>query len=129
MAAIAAARNATSVLPKPTSPQMSRSMERPEPRSVSVSSIARPWSSDRLICGDDEPVHGAARAQIRERLVDRAALVLGLRIGKARAEFLELSGRRDHGLARPQLALGRDAHQLPGDLVDTLLGARLAVLP
>ena len=40
-----AARSATSVLPKPTSPQISRSIGRPEARSSSVASIAVCWSS------------------------------------------------------------------------------------
>ncbi len=45
MAAMKAARNATSVLPKPTSPQISRSIGRPEARSASTSAMARSWSS------------------------------------------------------------------------------------
>ncbi len=40
-----AARSATSVLPKPTSPQISRSIGRPVARSSSVASIAVCWSS------------------------------------------------------------------------------------
>ena len=40
-----AARSATSVLPKPTSPQISRSIGRPEARSSSTSAMARCWSS------------------------------------------------------------------------------------
>ena len=40
IAATKAARSATSVLPKPTSPQISRSIGRPEPRSLMVASIA-----------------------------------------------------------------------------------------
>ena len=40
-----AARNATSVLPKPTSPQISRSIGRPVLRSFTVASIAACWSS------------------------------------------------------------------------------------
>ena len=45
MAATKAARSATSVLPKPTSPQTSRSIGLPDSRSASTSSIARSWSS------------------------------------------------------------------------------------
>ncbi len=45
IAATKAARNATSVLPKPTSPQISRSIGRPEPRSLIVASMAASWSS------------------------------------------------------------------------------------
>ena len=45
MAATKAARRATSVLPKPTSPQIRRSIGRPEARSSSTSEIARVWSS------------------------------------------------------------------------------------
>ncbi len=45
IAATKAARNATSVLPKPTSPQISRSIGRPEARSSSTSAMARAWSS------------------------------------------------------------------------------------
>ena len=40
-----AARSATSVLPKPTSPQISRSIGRPELRSLIVVSMAASWSS------------------------------------------------------------------------------------
>ena len=45
MAATKAARNATSVLPKPTSPQTSRSIGRPLARSSMVSAMALSWSS------------------------------------------------------------------------------------
>ncbi len=45
IAATKAARSATSVLPKPTSPQISRSIGRPEPRSLMVASMAASWSS------------------------------------------------------------------------------------
>ena len=41
MAATKAARSATSVLPKPTSPQIRRSIGRPEARSSSTSAMAR----------------------------------------------------------------------------------------
>ena len=44
-AATKAARMATSVLPKPTSPQTSRSMGVPDARSSSVSAMAFNWSS------------------------------------------------------------------------------------
>ena len=43
-AAAAVARSATSVLPKPTSPQASRSIGRPEARSRKVSAMALAWS-------------------------------------------------------------------------------------
>ena len=45
MAATKAARKATSVLPKPTSPQISRSIGLPDPRSVRTSAMALSWSS------------------------------------------------------------------------------------
>ena len=45
MAATKAARSATSVLPKPTSPQISRSIGRPLAMSSSTASIAASWSS------------------------------------------------------------------------------------
>ena len=45
IAATKAARSATSVLPKPTSPQTSRSIGLPAPRSAITSAIARSWSS------------------------------------------------------------------------------------
>ncbi len=45
IAATKAARSATSVLPKPTSPQISRSIGRPAAMSSSTSAIARDWSS------------------------------------------------------------------------------------
>jgi hypothetical protein len=45
MATQKAARSATSVLPKPTSPQISRSIGLPEDKSSSTSPMARCWSS------------------------------------------------------------------------------------
>ena len=45
MAATKAARRATSVLPKPTSPQISRSIGLPDDRSSSTSAMACSWSS------------------------------------------------------------------------------------
>ncbi len=45
MAATKAARSATSVLPKPTSPHTSRSMGRPDPKSPSTASMEVSWSS------------------------------------------------------------------------------------
>ena len=45
IAAMKAARSATSVLPKPTSPQISRSIGRPEARSASTAAMAASWSS------------------------------------------------------------------------------------
>ena len=45
MAAAKAPRIATSVLPKPTSPQISRSIGRPDARSSNVASMAFSWSS------------------------------------------------------------------------------------
>jgi hypothetical protein len=45
MAATKAARSATSVLPKPTSPHTRRSIGRPLARSAITSPIARCWSS------------------------------------------------------------------------------------
>ena len=45
MATTKAARMATSVLPKPTSPQISRSIGVPLPRSSSTSPMAFSWSS------------------------------------------------------------------------------------
>ena len=45
IAATKAARSATSVLPKPTSPQTSRSIGAPDSRSPSTSAIAFSWSS------------------------------------------------------------------------------------
>ena len=44
-AATKAARSATSVLPKPTSPHTSRSMGLPEARSASTASMLVAWSS------------------------------------------------------------------------------------
>ena len=45
MAAIKAARKPTSVLPKPTSPQIRRSIGRPLPKSSITASMASSWSS------------------------------------------------------------------------------------
>ena len=77
----------------------------------------------------DQPVHRLARRQVAERVLDRAQLVLGLGIGKARGELLVKALGRDQRLARMQLALGGDADELAGDLADALLDPRLARLP
>ena len=77
----------------------------------------------------DEPVHRPAGAEVVERRLDRALLVLRLVIGKAGAEFVvEAVG---HGEARRGLghALGGDADELAGHLAHALLQPRLARLP
>ena len=74
----------------------------------------------------NEAIHRLARGQIRQRLLDRAQLILGFGIGEARLEFgIEPLGRNER-LARPQLPLGGNADQFAGDLADALLDARLA---
>ena len=98
IAATKAARNATSVLPKPTSPQTSRSIGRP-------------------------------LRQILDRVGDGLLLILGLLIGKARAEFVIEAVRRIDRRQRFQLARGGDADQFGRDLAHPLLHARLALLP
>ena len=77
----------------------------------------------------DQPVHRLARGQIRQGVVDRVQLVLGLGIREASGELLvDPFGRRQQ-FARAQLALGGDADQLAGDIADALLDPRLARLP
>ena len=76
-----------------------------------------------------QPVHRPAGREIVEHRIDGGELVLGLVIGKARAELVigALLGREPGRLA--QLALGRDLDQLARHLADALLHARLARLP
>ena len=96
MAATKAARSATSVLPKPTSPQISRSIGRPEAMSSSTASIAAQLVLGLLV--------GEAGGEL---LVDARAA------GRAPCPC---RGR----------ALGRDLDQLAGQLADPLLDLGLA---
>ena len=98
-AAAKAARSATSVLPKPTSPQISRSIGRP---AVEIVAASRRWRP----AGPRSPRRGSAR-----RIRRRCPVAAG-------------SSRR---LA--QLPLGRDLDQLARHLADALLHLRLARLP
>jgi len=58
-----------------------------------------------------------------------ALLVVGLGIGKARAELVVAAFRRRQRQAGSDLALGGDADQLVGDVADALAHPRLARLP
>ena len=77
----------------------------------------------------DQPVHRPARGEIGERVLDRARLVLGLRVREARAEFGEQPLGRLHRVAVPEPPLGRDADQGMRDLGDAPLDPRFALLP
>ncbi len=76
MAATKAARNATSVLPKPTSPQISRSIGRPEAMSSSTSAMARAWSSVSA---------NGKRAQNSSKLPSAGAMISASRTFRAAA--------------------------------------------
>ena len=99
MAAMKAARNATSVLPKPTSPQTRRSIGRP------AVEIAEHGVDRGLL------VFGLLVGETGAEFVDS--------MPGATLSF----GRR------AQLALGRDLDQLMRDFADAALHARLARLP
>ena len=78
----------------------------------------------------DQPVHRPALLQIVEHRFDGGKLVLGLLIGKARAEFVirrlrAAAGHRRACSSRAAAVLIR----LLGDLADALLELRLARLP
>ena len=77
MAATKAARRATSVLPKPTSPQISRSIGWPEAKSPSTSSMAASWSSvsskgKRAQNSSKTPCGGVTASVVR---MDRSAAI------------------------------------------------------
>ena len=77
----------------------------------------------------DQPVHRLAAFQIAQHIGNRAFLVVGLLVLEAVEElvvdaFLDFEHRR-----LLERALGRDLHQLAGDLADALLEAGAALLP
>ena len=76
-----------------------------------------------------QPVHRLAGREIRQHLLDRPFLVLGLLKDEARRELVIKTDRRLDRLALHGGAPGRDLDQLAGDLLDALLDARLALLP
>ncbi len=76
-----------------------------------------------------KPVHRPAGAEIVERRLDGARLVLGLVVGEAGAEFVvePFRGREPRGGARQPLR--GDAHELGRHVANALLQPRLAGLP
>ena len=77
----------------------------------------------------DQPVHGPALHEIGQHRIDGRKLVLGLLIGKARAELVEQAFRRRDDLAGPQFARRGGADQPLGDLAHPFLELGLARLP
>ena len=77
----------------------------------------------------DEAIHRPPAGQVFDRVGDGVFLVLGLLIGKPRAEFVIEALRRIDRRERTQFARRRDADEFGGDLAHALLHARLALLP
>ena len=77
----------------------------------------------------NQPVHRIARAEIGQDILDRAQLIIGLHIGKARAERLPgVMLRLQHGRGS-QGTLCRHPDQAFGHLADTFLEPCLLGLP
>jgi hypothetical protein len=77
----------------------------------------------------DQTVHGPARAQVLDDLLDRLFLIVGLLIGEAGAELVVETGHQAHLGTGLQLALGGDLEQFAGHLGDAVLQAGAARLP
>jgi hypothetical protein len=114
MATTKAARRATSVLPKPTSPQIGAQGD----LGLAEAHVAA-----------DQPVHRLARRQVLQHVADGRQLVVRLLVGEAGAEFVEHPVRRIHRIGGLGGALGGDADQAVGHLAQAFLGASLAGLP
>ena len=77
----------------------------------------------------DQPVHRPAGFEVLQGRLDRAELVLGFVIGKARAELVIETGLHRQFRRFVQIALGGDLDQFAGDLADAVLQPRFARLP
>ena len=77
----------------------------------------------------DQPVHRPPGAEIVERRLDGARLILGLVIGEAGAELVVEPLGRDQPRRRPRQPLRGDAHQFGRHVAHALLQPRLAGLP
>ena len=77
----------------------------------------------------DQPVHRPPGAEIVDRLLDGARLILGLHIGEARAEGVVEGARRCQLRRRPRRALRREPDELLRHVADALLEPGLARLP
>ena len=77
----------------------------------------------------DQPVHRAVRLEVVLDGLDRARLVLGLRVGERGLEPRHPALVADVRLARARLPLGVQREQLAGELVDGDPRARLERLP
>ena len=77
----------------------------------------------------DQPVHRPAAFEVLQRGIDRAELVFGFLIGKARAELVIDMRLHRHFRRFMQMPFGGDLDQLAGDLADAVLEFGLARLP
>ena len=77
----------------------------------------------------DQPVHRPAAFEVLQRGIDRAKLVFGFLIGKARAELVIDMRLHRHFRRFMQMPFGGDFYQFAGDLADTILELGLARLP
>src|ERR1700735_1154216 len=114
-----AARSATSVLPKPTSPHTSRSIGRPAARSSSVASLAPALTN--ATAPPPQPVHWSAGGQVVQRRLNRARLVRRFVVGKAGAKFVVQAFWGSEAGRRMRHALRSDANDFPRHLAHALL--------
>ena len=77
----------------------------------------------------DQPVHRPAAFEVLQGGIDRAELVLGLLVGKARAELVIDMRLHRHFRRFVQMPLGGDLDQFAGDLADAVLELGFARLP
>ena len=77
----------------------------------------------------DQPVHRPAAFEVLQRGIDRAKLVFGFLIGKARAELVIDMRLHRHLRRLVQMPLGGDLDQFAGDLANAVLELGLARLP
>ena len=77
----------------------------------------------------DEPVHRARRLHVLLDRLDRGALVVGLAVGEARFELVEVLVVEVERMAGRLLALGVEPEELAGELADPFAGPALEQLP
>ena len=77
----------------------------------------------------DQPVHRPAAFEVLQGGIDRAELVLGFLIGKARAELVIDMRLHRHFRRFVQMPFGGDLDQFAGDLANAVLELGLARLP
>jgi hypothetical protein len=120
IAAQKAARSATSVFPKPTSPAVDRGAE---------GCAQRDFRFSEADVAADEPVHRPPGHEIVEHGVDRLKLILGFVEGETGAKFVVNAFRRREFGRLTQHSLCGDLDETLRHFADAVLHPRLAALP